>query len=253
MQCNIMEELFEVNPYSNFDDSGFELDLQGWGSNRTIFRELIDEVNPRFIIEVGTWKGATAISMGNYIKAKKLDCKILCIDTWLGSLEHWDKKDSKDKELRFRYDSLKLKNGFPQLYYQFIYNVIHSKLQDVIIPFPNTSLMASHWLKNKGIKADLIYIDGSHEEEDVYNDVTNYYGLLTSRGIIFGDDFGERYGVRKALARFIIKSDVEFETDKGIWVVRKRRKTNYFNRYCLRQKFRLYLIKNIIKRLLKIE
>ena len=79
------------------------------------------------IIEVGSWKGGSAINMAGILKKNKINAKILCIDTWLGSLEMWKAKGH--KEVGFWYDSLMHDNGYPGLYYQFLYNVIAKKMQ----------------------------------------------------------------------------------------------------------------------------
>ncbi len=217
----ILQQLFDKNPYLNFDKKNLRLDIQTWGGNKKIFRKIIKNLNPELIIEIGSWKGASAINMGNYIKKKKINCKILCIDTWLGSLEHWDKRNENDK-LHSWYTSLRLKNGYPTLYYQFLFNVIYSKLQDIIIPFPNTSSMASVWLKQRGIKADMIYIDGSHEELDVYSDLINYYPILKEGGIILGDDWCWP-GVKNAVKRFIQERDLKLRLieNKCFWLIKK--------------------------------
>jgi len=248
----LRDRLFEKNPYQDFDDAGFDLDLQGWGAERSILTELIDEVYPELIIEVGTWKGASSIRMGLHIKARRLNTKILCVDTWLGSIEHWDKKNSQDPELYFRYRSLRLKNGYPQLYYQFLYNVISNQLQDVIIPFPNTSLMAAKWLAHRLVRADLIYIDASHDEVDAYYDIRNYFDLLTDRGVIFGDDYNEAYGVKRAVARFMLSHDVEFSHNNGVWVIRKaNNRSHYLSRSLVRFKLLSYWMWFRLKKMIK--
>ena len=221
-QINLLEEIFEVSPYMEFDISRYKVDIQGWGSNRSIFLDLIEEHKPSIIIEVGCWKGASAIYMGNHIKKLNLDCIIICIDTWLGSMEHCEKKDS-EKEY-FIYESLNLKNGYPQLYFQFLSNVIQHDLQDIIIPIPNTSSTVARWLKKKNIIADIVYIDGSHEEPDVYSDIVNYYDLLRGGGIIIGDDYKWFKGVRNAVQRFSIERNQPYhltEDNNPIWAINK--------------------------------
>ena len=69
---------------------GLELlpkDLQGWNGESPIFSALIQTLKPRHIIEVGTWKGQSAITMARAVKAQGLATKITCVDTWLGALE----------------------------------------------------------------------------------------------------------------------------------------------------------------------
>src|SRR4029434_8614820 len=113
-----------------------------------------------------------------------LRTQVVCIDTWLGALEFWT--DQTDSE---RYVSLGLRHGYPTVYYQFLANVCHHGLQDRIIPFPQTSSIAALWFRYYGILADLIYLDASHEEEDVYHDVCHYWELLAGNGVLFGDDY----------------------------------------------------------------
>lgn len=158
-------------------------DVQGWNSEHHIFKELIERVNPKVIIEVGTWKGASAITMCNAVKELGLETKMYCVDTWLGALEFLTNlKDTKERDLRF-------KNGYPQIYYQFLSNIVHSGYQDIITPIPNTSATAARYFKAHDIKADLIYVDASHEYEDVKADIENYSTLLNDGGVMFGDDY----------------------------------------------------------------
>lgn len=159
-------------------------DIGGWNAEHSVFADLVNQVKPKIIIEVGTWKGASAIQMANAVKHNNLSCTIYCIDTWLGSTEFWTTHaDTKERDLM-------LINGYPSVYYQFLSNIVTLNLQDMIIPVPNTSANAAKILTFLEVKADLIYIDGSHEYDDVKADVTNYLKLLNPGGIMFGDDHG---------------------------------------------------------------
>lgn len=113
-------------------------------------------------------------------------------------------------------------NGYPQIYYQFLSNVIHNRLQDVITPFPNTSENGYRYLQYKGLRPELIYIDASHEEDDVYKDIKNYFSILKQGGIIFGDDYSNWEGVRNAIRRFKDDAQVTYEViDDNFWVIKK--------------------------------
>ena len=183
---------------------GLELmpeDLHGWNSNNRIFDELVLKVMPKTIIEVGTWKGGSAVHMGNICKSycgNANKAKIYCIDTWLGAAEFWTGDLANTPER-----NLLLKNGYPQIYYQFLSNVVHQGLQDYIIPVPVPSSIGHKILKAKGVKADLIYIDGSHEYEDVYADLNNYSELLNPGGIMFGDDYYSFADVGRSVNDFV--------------------------------------------------
>ena len=192
-------------------------DIAGWGAESPAFRELIVEIRPRLIIEVGTWKGASALVMAEILEEQSLPAQIVCVDTWLGALEFWT--DQQDAE---RYGSLKLRHGYPSVYYQFLANVCHRGRQSRITPFPQTSALAALWFRTYGIEAELIYLDASHEEEDVYADLGGYWPLVSVGGALFGDDYTWD-GVRLAVTRFARENrlTVRFVADK--WVLRKAR------------------------------
>ena len=204
-----------VDPYKGFDAAAYPNDPSGWGSNSHAFEKLISESSPlNLIIEVGTWKGGSAITMASALAEHDKSATILCIDTWLGALEFW--QNHQDPE---RYQSLKLRNGYPSVYYQFLANVCHAGHQRCIVPFPQTSATAALFLRTHGIQGDLIYVDGSHEEEDVYQDLLDYWPLLRTGGTIFGDDYTWD-GVRLAVNRFAgeRRINVAFEADKWLLI-----------------------------------
>jgi predicted O-methyltransferase YrrM len=190
-------------------------DLQGWNGTLPIFEQLIDEVKPNHIIEVGTWKGQSAITMAKAIQKRKMATKITCVDTWLGALEFWSNLKGTPER------NLLLKNGYPQIYFQFLSNVVHEGVQDIITPFPNTSFIAAKYFIETKISADLIYIDASHEYEDVLSDCKMYWDVVRSGGLLFGDDW--RWNS-------VSTAVVEFAKIKGItirhqgddhWIIKK--------------------------------
>ncbi len=186
----------DVSPYDGLDVETHPADLQGWGSDDVVFSTLIEAIRPKIIIEVGTWKGASAIHMAKITKALGLDTKVICVDTWLGSPEHFLGQGPGWRE------SLRLKNGFPQLYFTFLANVVRSDLTDVIIPLPTTSENAAVILREKGVRADLVYVDAAHEEEAAYRDFRQYWDLLTPEGVLLGDDYIVWEGATRAANRF---------------------------------------------------
>ena len=211
----IRKMLHAVDPYESFDASRYPMDLQGWGSESAAFRELIEAKKPKLIVEVGTWKGGSALHMADVAAKAGLDSQILCIDSWLGGLEFWTEQNVPD-----RYGSLRLQHGWPHVFYQFLANVCHKGHQQRVIPFPTTSSIGALWLRYFGLKADLIYIDASHEEEDVYADVLNFWEALAPGGVIFGDDWSWD-GVRLAVQRFARENSLEIRFAADKWVLDK--------------------------------
>lgn len=202
-----------MNQITNNIYNGLELlpvDVTGWNFKHDIFNDLVKQTMPKVIIEVGTWKGGSAIKMANYCKQLRLDTKIYCVDTWLGAYEFWTYLNDTDER------DLMLRNGYPQVYYQFLSNVVHSGVKDFIYPVPLPSSTGWKVLEYLGVKADLIYIDGSHEYDDVKADILNYRKLLTDKGVIFGDDYGWE-GVRNAVNDSFSYADIDV-IDQNFWV-----------------------------------
>jgi hypothetical protein len=210
----IIEKLHKTSPYAGFKPCAPL--YGGWHGDRTIFGRLIEKVKPKVIIEVGTWLGQSAMTMARECKARGLQAEIVCVDTWLGAEEFW--YDHADKE---RYEVLNLTHGYPQVYYQFLSNVVASEHDDIITPFPIASTSAWQWFLKNGIKADLIYIDGSHEQDNVELDIKNYLKILAPNGIMFGDDWeGPFPGVQLAVDKCKNEFGLRRKIDDGMfWIL----------------------------------
>ena len=215
---DILQTLHNENPYEGFDATKHPYDLQGWTDALTIFEPLINSLEPNLIIEVGSWKGQSAIRMAKHLESKGSPGKVLCVDTWLGGLEHWKKKGSVKKPW---FEYLKLQNGYPSIYYQFLSNVVHSGMQDRIIPLPQTSLIAARLLKHYNIKSKMIFIDASHDTHDVVQDLTHYFPLLERGGVIFGDDYTWP-SVEMAVKHFCKSNSLEFVVEGVVWKIVRR-------------------------------
>jgi len=186
---------------------------EGWNYENQIFENLVKEINPRVIIEVGSWKGMSAIKLYKAAENISKDFNLYCVDTWLGASEHMD--DMSHGGL------FEKRHGYPMLYFQFLSNMQHQNCLENLHPMPNTSANCARWFGKKKIKADLIYVDGSHEIPDVYYDCCNYWELLSPGGIMFGDDI--RYGpVEACVNNFceLVKIN-KTEIDNNYWLVRK--------------------------------
>ncbi|MBD9525360.1 MULTISPECIES: class I SAM-dependent methyltransferase [Paracoccus] len=190
--AQLIDSIYGENIYTSFDGSGFEQDLQGWGGHQFLLK-VIQELRPRLIIEVGVWKGRSALAMADKLKELHLSTPIICIDTWLGAQEHF--------QTRFRPD-MNRKAGWPRLYEQFLFNVIDRKHQDIVVPLPVSSLAAAQMLRKMDVKADLIHIDAGHGYLEVRSDIDAFWPLLSEDGVVVFDDYGGWAGVTRAVNEF---------------------------------------------------
>lgn len=177
----------DYNPWDNLDTLPF--DPQGWDSNSPVLTELFITHRPKLVVEIGVWKGGSAAHMASV--AKKLGIEgfeIICIDTFLGSEEHWTPVPDYPKHLLPSYYMPRRKNGRPMLYEVFMSNMLYWGHEDVVTPFPIDSVNGLITLKNLGVVPDGIYIDAGHDADSVTKDIKNSLSILRSGGILFGDD-----------------------------------------------------------------
>lgn len=196
----------DADPYEDFEPRPQM--LYGWNSTAPNFKHVINETQPDLIIEVGSWLGRSAIHM-----ASLCDAHIVCVDTWLGQHYFW----SND---RYR-DDLALVHGYPSVYFQFLSNIVHAKLQERITPLPLPSQNGAGRLSALGITSKLIYIDASHKYEDVVQDINAYWPLVESGGILFGDDWSVYADVNRAVEEFAAVHRVKIEVRDHQWNIRK--------------------------------
>lgn len=199
-------DLFGIkSPYPRFKGTpDLKEVMHGWSGGHVFFQEIVEKINPDTIIELGSFLGQSAINMATTTKKLNLGTKMLCVDTWLGSWEHW--RDDKCNCLKF-YNYFE--NGISAMYDQFVINMIVNGVDDVVVPIPNTTANAFEIFKWKGVTADLIYIDGSHLEDDVTADIKMYLQLLSARGLLIGDDYTSWEGVKTAVNKAASELNLE--------------------------------------------
>jgi predicted O-methyltransferase YrrM len=175
----LLELLNLPDAFENFEPIPNTI-LDGWNGNSPLLSVVVNEVKPSCIIEIGSWLGQSAVNFSTTVKKLNLECPVICVDTWLGSVEHWI-----DPKIR---PMLELQNGYPSFYKRFLTNCKNYQVDDVVVPIPMPSLIAANFLKEYKIKADIIYVDGSHDQNDVFNDLSAYWPMLNNGGILMGDD-----------------------------------------------------------------
>jgi hypothetical protein len=122
--------------------------------------------NSKFI-EIGSWKGQSAAYMVVEIINSKKDIKFICVDTWNGSIEHQSYDEISDLYNIFKNNMSPFKS-----YYT-----------DLRLP----SVEASKLFNDNSI--DFIFIDASHEYEDVKNDIIHWLPKVKKNGILSGHDY----------------------------------------------------------------
>lgn len=204
-----------VDPYQSYSAPKVASDAlpEGWGSTHPYFKQYIDLIRPKLTIEIGTWLGGSAINMGRLLRDAGLkDSCIICVDTWLGSSEHFLYPEGRA--------TLKLVNGRATIYNDFMRNVVQHGLQHIIVPFSITSIAATEVFRECKFIPDLVYLDGDHSTRGFRADLDLYWELLRPGGALIGDDF-DWEAVQSNVINFAYLQKVEFTSFDNKFVFRK--------------------------------
>jgi predicted O-methyltransferase YrrM len=82
-----------------------------------------------------------------------------------------------------------------------------------------TSLDAVSLYENRSL--DFIFIDASHEYEDVKKDIIAWYPKLKLGGIIAGHDYTSYDGVKKAVDEILINKNLNIRLENSYWIHKK--------------------------------
>ena len=167
----------------------FYKDIYGFCDYVGLYRKVV-EIFPSgsHFVEIGSFLGKSAVFMAVEIINSGKRIKFDCIDHWKGSEEHYDNENI-DTE---------------NLYEKFLENI--QPVKGVINPVRAESVVASKLYKPNSL--DFIFIDASHDERSVREDLTYWMPRLKENGMIAGDDI-DNEGVVNAVKWFFDTGKLE--------------------------------------------
>lgn len=159
----------------------FYKNIQGWFDYEDLYSKIVKDLSDgSHIVEIGSWKGKSTAFLAVEILNSRKNIKFDCIDTWKGSKEHGLSNDTE----------------YNQLYDTFISNI--SPVKSICNPIRSTSIEAASLYKD--LSLDFVYIDASHDYENVKLDIQSWYPKIKLGGIIAGHDYEPRWsGVVQAV------------------------------------------------------
>lgn len=129
--------------------------------------------------------GSSAIAWASASSDFKPDSVVYCVDTWLGSVEHFLSTCGDTWNI----EKLSLSDYGPTFFDDFLRNIWDSGYEDKILPFRSASSSALPFFAREGLSFDVVYVDGAHDIHSVYQDVTSALKITSKKGLICGDDF----------------------------------------------------------------
>lgn len=147
-------------------------------------------------LEVGTHKGNNALYMMRMLDLKRL----FCVDPYVG----YDERSVDDVRSAERSAHQRL-NCFPRCLF------IKADSKDAV-----------DVVKRFDVDLDFVYIDGNHSYESVQSDITVWYPLVKSGGLLGGHNFEMGYlGVVFAVVDFVRAYDLVLYGDDTDWWIEK--------------------------------
>ena len=167
----------------------FYKDVYGFCDYVGLYRKAV-EIFPSgsHFVEVGSFLGKSAVFMAVEIINSGKRIKFDCVDHWRGSEEHYD-NENVDTE---------------NLYEKFLENT--QPVKGIINPVRAESVVAAKLYKPNSL--DFIFIDASHDERSVREDLTYWMPRLKEDGMIAGDDI-DNEGVANAVKWFFDTGKLE--------------------------------------------
>ena len=141
---------------------------EDWFTYPKLYQDMVKRFpSGSIFVEIGAWKGKSSAYMGVEIANSKKKIDFYCIDTFEGSVEHQN-----NPELPYLYDIFKSNMKPVEGYYK---------------DLKMTSMEAVKKFENKSI--DFVFIDGSHEYEDIKNDIISWMPKVKKGGVLAGHDY----------------------------------------------------------------
>lgn len=161
-------------------------------------------------VEVGSWMGKSASCLGQLVKKSGKSIKVYAVDTFEGSEEHI----SIIEDIRNHNTSLL------DLFKKF---TTMCGVEKIVTPIKGESLDVASKFKDESI--DFIFIDASHDYDNVLADIKAWYPKLKPGGMIAGDDYaGCWQGVIDAVndyfkdkTVFFLNGNLEYTYAQKIW------------------------------------
>lgn len=164
----IKKKLKKNSTFSEFKNITAKKDFSTYWflNNYKIFGNFLpSDLEKKFkYLEIGSFEGMSALFVINFWK----NSNVTCIDTW-------EMSDDKSQVLNYNFENVERKFDHN------LKNYSHTKIK-------NSSATALKDLKANNSFFDFVYIDGSHNGIDVYNDAKASFEILNNNGIIIFDD-----------------------------------------------------------------
>lgn len=163
---------------------------QGWFHHGDQILTRLKARQPRVCVELGTWRGASAIAMARTLRG--WGGVLYCVDTWMGDVNGG------------------IMPGPPSMLAECAWNLIAAGVAGSIRLIPALTIEAAAWWCDP---IDFLYIDADHTYGSVLADLKAWTPHVKPDGFMAGDDYGNPMypGVQQAWDEFEAANGLTFD------------------------------------------
>ena len=147
--------------------------------------DLVHVIKPSRVLEFGSWQGRSALRFLSEMEQTGILGTITCVDTWLGSPEHWIPTNNHPE---WGFQNLSLRDGEPQILEQFWENIRNHGFENQTSILRCSTISSEGYLRSTGQTFELSYIDADHSTKAVEQDILTAM-RISPNGIVAGDDW----------------------------------------------------------------
>lgn len=170
-------------------------------------KDLVLVAEAQTIIEFGSWQGRSALAFLLQATKSHPNATITCVDTWLGSSEHWSNTVGGE----WSFGNLDVVDGEPRIIETFRRTIHEHGFDQNVRILRCPTAFSEKWLKKNVPDPDLVYIDADHSTEAVYRDIGIACRLVT-QGLVCGDDW-PWISVRRGILKYALRFGAEIVVD----------------------------------------
>jgi len=156
---------------------------QGWLHHGAQLLDLLHAHQPRRCVELGTWRGASAIAFAHELRT--WGGVLTCVDTWMGAVAYGGTVV-----------------GAPQMIFECATNLVATGVApSVRLVASLTTAAAAAWQDGP---IDFLYVDADHSYESTSADLESWWPHVRVGGLVAGDDYDNHMypGVKLAWDEF---------------------------------------------------
>ena len=180
-------------------------EIEGWFFHPGLYSRMVENCRPGGkLVEIGVWKGKSLSYLCSEAYRKSPDIRVFGVDTWEGSVEHQNDPS--------------VTGG--TLYDEFSRNIAPVSQNLTVARMPSLQAVGSF----ADSSLDGVFIDASHEYDDVRADILAWKPKVRPGGILAGHDYvflwpGVIRAVNELFPSVFNPSGTRAETGEFCWAV----------------------------------